>query len=201
MSQLVTSTELKAILGITDSYDNDRITTACDAATQMIQAECDRQFFLDTNASARVFVRQTWQTVEVDDIGTTSGLIVKTDDDADGVFETTWAAGDYQLEPLNGQLAGQTWPYTRIRAVEAREFPADYGRALVQITARWGWPTVPPAVKQAAQIQATALFKAADAPLGIAGFGDIGVMRLRQAMHPVALALLAPYRRDPVLVA
>jgi hypothetical protein len=37
--------------------------------------------------------------------------------------------------------------------------------------------------------------------LGIAGFGDIGIMRLRQAMHPVAIALLHQYRRDPVMVA
>jgi hypothetical protein len=37
--------------------------------------------------------------------------------------------------------------------------------------------------------------------LGVAGFGDIGVVRLRQAMHPVAMSLLSQYRRDPVLVA
>jgi hypothetical protein len=201
MARLVTPEELKAILGISDSVDNDRIATACDAATQAIQAACDRQFFLDTNATPRVYVRQSVLTVEVDDIGSTNGLVVATDEDEDGVFENVWPATDYQLEPLNGRYSGQVWPYTRIRAIEAREFPVDYGRALVQVTARWGWPTVPPAVKQAAQIQATTLFKAADAPLGIAGFGDIGVMRLRQALHPVAAQLIGPYRLDPVLVA
>jgi hypothetical protein len=56
-------------------------------------------------------------------------------------------------------------------------------------------------VLQAAQIQAVSIFKSADAPLGVAGFGDIGVVRLRQAMHPVAMSLLSQYRRDPVLVA
>jgi hypothetical protein len=78
----------------------------------------------------------------------------------------------------------------------------------VQITARWGWANpdaadhyLPQPVEQAAQIQGVSIFKSADAPLGIAGFGDIGIMRLRQAMHPVAAALLPPYRRDPVLVA
>jgi hypothetical protein len=71
----------------------------------------------------------------------------------------------------------------------------------VQITARWGWPAVPKPVLQAAQIQAVSIFKSADAPLGVAGFGDIGVVRLRQAMHPVAMSLLSQYRRDPVLVA
>jgi len=203
MSQLVTTEELKAILGIpnSDLVDDPRLAMACDAATQMIQAECSRQFFADTTASARVFVRENPWVCEVDDISTTSGLILRTDEDDDGVFETTWLSTDYQLEPLNGRLSGQTWPYTSIRAIESRYFPAKGGQALVQVTARWGWPEIPKPVSQAAQIQAVSIFKSADAPLGIAGFGDIGIMRLRQAMHPVAIALLHQYRRDPVMVA
>lgn len=201
-NQLVTKSELKALLGISDAVDDSRIDMACDSATQMVQAECDRTFFADTTASPRVFVMSTPWVCEVDDISTTTGLIVRTDDDDDGTFETTWTVTvDYQPEPVNGRLNGQPWPYTSIGAVGAREFPWDGRRPLVQVTARWGWPAIPAPVSQAAQIQAVSLFKSADAPLGIAGFGDIGVMRLRQAMHPVAAALLAPYRRDPVLVA
>ena len=206
--RLVTEDDLKELLGISDNVDDNRLTLAADAATQMVQAYCDRHFVQQAAATARVFVASTPWLVEVDDISTTTGLIVKTDEDDDGVFETTWAAGDYQLEPLNGKMGGQTWPYTRLRAVQSREWPSDYGQAVVQVTARWGWANpdgvdhyLPQPVEQAAQIQGVSIFKSADAPLGIAGFGDIGIMRLRQAMHPVAAALLAPYRRDPVLVA
>lgn len=201
MNLLVTVAELADLLHIDDLDDDPRMTMACEAATEMIQVACDRTFFADTSATARVFVPSTYKVCEVDDISTTSGLIVKTDDDADGVYETTWSATDYQLEPLNGRLNAQSWPYTRVGAIDAREFSFDGRRPLVQVTAKWGWPAVPSAVRQAAQIQATSLFKSADAPLGIAGFGDVGVMRLRQAMHPVAAALIGPYRRDPVLVA
>jgi hypothetical protein len=193
--RLVTEDDLKEILGISDAVDDNRLTLAADAATQMVQAYCDRHFVQQATATPRVFVASTPWVLEVDDISTTTGLIVKTDEDDDGVFETTWAAGDYQLEPLNGKMGGQDWPF-------------DYGQAVVQITARWGWANpdaadhyLPQPVEQAAQIQGVSIFKSADAPLGIAGFGDIGIMRLRQAMHPVAAALLAPYRRDPVLVA
>lgn len=201
-NQLVTSSELKALLGISDMVDDTRVSMACDSATQMIQAAVGRQLFQDSQVSARVFIASTYWLCEFDDVSTTTGLILKTDDDADGTFETTWTLGtDFQLEPLNGQLSGQSWPYTSARAIGARNFPFYGGQALVQVTARWGWATVPYPVKQAAQIQAASLFKSPDAPLGIAGFGDIGVMRLRQAMHPVAAALIAPYRRDPVLVA
>jgi len=201
MTRLAEPTDLKALLGITDTVDDVRINLACDAATQQLQAECDRTFIYDTTTSARVFVASTWQEVEVDDFGTLTGLIVKTDDDEDGVFETTWASTDYQVEPLNGRLAGQSWAYTRLRAIESLYWPRNRDRALVQVTARWGWATVPNNVKQAALIQAATLFKSGDAPLGVAGFGDIGVMRIRQALHPTAAALIAPYRRDPVLVA
>lgn len=202
MSQLVTKTQLKSILGIptADTTDDARLESACDAATQQVQAECGRQFIQDSSATARVFVASSALFVEVDDFMTTSGLIVRTDDDNNGVFETTWASTDYQLEPLNGRLEGQAWPYTQLRAIEARYWPRWRGQALVQVTARWGWSTIPAPVKQAAEIQALSIFKAADAPLGVAGFGDIGVVRLRQAMHPVASSLLMQYKREPVMV-
>lgn len=206
--RLVTEDDLKEILGISDTVDDNRLTLAADAATQIVQAYCDRHFVQQAAATARVFTALDPWMVEVDDISTTTGLIIKTDEDGDGVFETTWSASDYQLEPLNGKQVGQNWPYTRIRAIDAREWPLEYGQAVVQVTARWGWANpdaaadyLPHPVEQAAQIQAISIFKSVDAPLGIAGFGDIGIMRLRQAIHPVAAALLAPYRRDAVLVA
>jgi len=206
--RLVTEDDLKEILGISDTVDDNRLTLAADAATQIVQAYCDRHFVQQATATARVFTALDPWMLEVDDISTTTGLVIKTDEDGDGVFETTWATSDYQLEPLNGKQIGQNWPYTRIRAIDAREWPLEYGQAVVQVTARWGWANpddaadyLPHPVEQAAQIQATSIFKSVDAPLGIAGFGDIGIMRLRQAIHPVAAALLAPYRRDAVLVA
>jgi hypothetical protein len=207
-NRLVTEDDLKEILGISDAVDDNRLTMAADAATTMILSYCDRDFFVSsTTPSPRVYVADHWSYVEVDDISTTDGLVVKTDDDEDGTFETTWSATDYQVAPLNGRLSGIEWPYTRIDAIDAREFPYNGRQALVQITAVWGWhaddPTddyIPHPVLQAAQIQATSIFKSVDAPLGIAGFGDIGIMRLRQALHPVAIALLAPFRKDPTLV-
>lgn len=211
INRLVTEGDLKTILGISDAVDDNRLTMAADAATQMILSYCDREFFVSgTTPTPRVYVADHWSYVEVDDIATDTGVVVKTDEDEDGTYETTWAASDYQLSPLNSRLSGIEWPYTRIDAIDAREFPYDGRQALVQVTAVWGWHTddtaalpanyIPKPVFQAAQIQATSIFKSVDAPLGIAGFGDIGIMRLRQALHPVAIALLAPFRKDPTLV-
>lgn len=197
---IITITDLKTRLGITDNVDDQSLQSAVDAATQQIQDYCDRQFGQDTSATARVFVAENPNLVQVDDISTTVGLVVKTDTGEDGNFDTTWTTADYQLEPLNGTVAGQTQPYTAIRAVRTVTFPRNGGEALVQVTARWGWATVPPAVTQAAIIQALNVYKAVDAPFGATAQGDIGIMRLRTGLHPTVEALIRTYRRQSPLV-
>lgn len=73
----------------------------------------------------------------------TDGL--KTDEDLDGTFEVTWAAGDYLLLPSSADPATpgnpQSRPYTRIEVDvlrgSRRGFPA--GRQTVQVAGQWGW--------------------------------------------------------------
>lgn len=198
---LCTVAEVKTALGISDNLDDVPIGLAVDAATAMIENYCGRQFVQDANATARIYVATNNYLVHTDDISTTSGLIVKTDPGADGTFSQTWTTADYQLEPLNGKISGQTWPYHTIRAIRSLYFPMDYGQALVQITARWGWPATPNPVKQAAIIQSITIFKSPDAPFGATPFADTGILRLRSALHPTAAALLTDYRLDPVQIA
>jgi hypothetical protein len=193
--------DVKTALGIEDTVDDLAINLAVEASTAMIQQYCGRQFGQDTQASARVYVATNPYLVHVDDISTTSGLIIQTDPGATGEFSQTWTTSDYQLEPLNAKMNGQTWPYHTIRAISSLYFPQDYGQALIKVTARWGWPTIPNAVKQAAIIQTITVFKSSDAPFGATPFQDTGIIRLRSALHPTAAALLSDYRLDPVQVA
>lgn len=197
---LCTVDDVKQTLGIEDTVDDLEINVAVEAATAMIEQYCGRQFSQDAVASARVYVATNSYLVQVDDISTTSGLILETDPGADGTFDQTWTAADYQLEPLNGIINGQTWPYHTIRAIRSLYFPQDYGQALIRVTARWGWASVPTAVKQAAIIQTITVFKSPDAPFGATPFQDTGILRLRSALHPTAAALLTNYRLDPVHV-
>jgi hypothetical protein len=44
-------------------------------------------------------------------------------------------------------------------------------------------------------IQAARIFKRNDSPLGIAGFGDMGVLRVGRALDPDVQQLVEPYRR------
>lgn len=194
-----TLTELKTRLDIADTTDDDRLTASLAAASREIEAYCGRQFNDAGAASARVFRPAGCTLALVDDFNTTTGLVVATDEGDDGTYETTWAAGDYELEPLNGVVAGLSgWPFYRIRAVESRTFPTVRRRATVQVTARWGWTAVPAPVKEACLMIAAETFKSGDAPFGVAGFGEFGAVRLR--MNTRAQSLLAPYRLNPVLV-
>jgi hypothetical protein len=96
-------------------------------------------------------------------------------------------------------LDGLTVPYTRIRAVGDYLFPtlnANFGlEALVQLTAVYGWPSVPEPITQAVIIQASRIFKRYDSPLGVAGFGDLGAIRVTRALDPDVAQLVEPYRR------
>ena len=64
----------------------------------------------------------------------------------------------------------------------------------VEITGVWGWPSVPLDVKQACRIIVAEISKMQESPLGVAGFGEFGVMRVSKTMPPRAMQLLAPYR-------
>lgn len=160
--------------------------------------------------AARIFVATDPWEVEVDDISTTVGLVYEVDYAGDGSFSTTWQVQDYQTEPLNGINQGQAgWPVTLIRAVRSQydpvwggiAYPKPYTQALVMITARWGWTAVPANVRQAAIIQSLAVFKAVDVPFGATPFGETGVLRLKESLHPTAAQLLELYMEDEVLVA
>lgn len=200
MANLCDSDDVKQALGIPipDTVDDVRIELACSAATQMIQQYCQRQFTIDSTATARVFVPESWDLVFSEDFYTTTDLVLQTDPGLDGSFSQTWTVTDYQLEPLNQETYGEAWPYHTVRAVNSLYFPQDYGRVTVKVTAKWGWASIPYAVKQAAVLQAILIFKSSDAPFGATPFADTGILRLRSALHPTAAALVQNYRKHPV---
>jgi hypothetical protein len=102
------------------------------------------------------------------------------------------------VEPANGVVDGLTGvPYHVIRSVGGRRFPVTGRRNRIQVTARWGWAAIPPAVEDACMIQAAHLFRRKDTPDGIAGgFGnEFGVVRVSRFIDPDVEMLLAPYRK------
>lgn len=194
-----TLSQLKEFIGIpdADTQDDNVLELALDAATQQIERFCDRVFTADSVVTTRLYTVPQNGYLDVDPISTTTGLIVQTDDNNDGTFETTWTLGtDFRLEPINAAAAGVPWD--RIVVLGTRMFPRLAYRPGVQVTAKFGWPggTVPASVEQATLHQASRLFKRKDAPFGVAGSVEFGSeMRLLERMDPDAIALLVRYRR------
>jgi hypothetical protein len=195
-----TRNQTKAALriGTADTIDDDLIDNCVGAASRLIDGYCNRRFWQSGTAEARVFQAEDSFYCSIDDIAGTA-ITLKTSSFADGNFDVTWTRSDYQLEPLNGNLDGLTWSYDKIRAVGDYLFPtvnANYGeQALVQVTAIFGWPSVPEPITQATIIQASRIFKRYDSPLGVAGFGDLGAIRVSRFLDPDMAQLVEPYRR------
>jgi hypothetical protein len=195
-----TRNQVKAALriGTADTLDDDLIDNCVGAASRLIDGYCNRRFWQSGTAEARIFQAEDSFYCSIDDIAGTA-LTLKSSTQADGTFDLTWSRSDYQLEPLNGNLDGLTWSYDKIRAVGDYLFPtvnANYGeQALVQVTAVFGWPSVPEPVTQATIIQASRIFKRYDSPLGVAGFGDLGAIRVSRYLDPDMAQLVEPYRR------
>ncbi len=196
----VDAADLKDRLGIEDDEDAVRMDGAVQAASRGIEKYCGRQFNDAGGVSTRQFQVVNDCLAYVDDFSTITGLVIKTDDDDDGTFERTWSATDYELAPLNGVVDGEPgWPFWKIRHVGwSRGFP-QLRRSGLQMTARWGWAAVPSAVSEACRIAAEEIFKLRDTPFGIGGYGDFGVIRVRD--NPFTSRMLIPYRRNAVLVA
>lgn len=195
-----TLAELRDWVGIpaADTADDTKLTLALDAATAAIDAFCDRTFAADGSVTVRYYSPTTGGHLDVDPISTLTGLVVATDDNGDGTYETTWTIGtDFRAEPVNAAAAGDPW--TRLTSLGTRWFPQLPYRPSVSVTAKFGWPggVAPAPVKQAALIQAAFLWGRKDSRFGVAGSPDLGnELRVESALDRTAQALLRQYRRN-----
>jgi hypothetical protein len=191
-----TGSAVKAAARITDSVDDALINAAIESASRLIDGYCGRSFFAAGSAT-RLFVASNDFVCQIDDMAGTAGLVIQTDLEADGSFNTTWDVTDYQLEPLNQIADGLTgWSYTRIRATGDYLWPISGGEALIKVTStQWGWSAVPDPIEQACVIQSLRIYKRLDSPLGVLGFGDLGVIRVGRSLDPDVAQMIDPYRR------
>lgn len=163
---------------------------AINATSRAIDKHCGRRFWIDTNVATRVYRPEYGDLVFVDDIATTTGLIVKTDTAGDGTYATTWASTDYELQPLNADANGQAYCWTRLAAVDRYVFPVAGKVAPLQVTAKFGWSQIPDEVEQACILRAASIFKRKESVDGVAAFGDFGPIRISRSRDPDVADLL-----------
>lgn len=190
-----TAAQLRTHLGDTGStLTTELLERAINATSRSIDKWCGRRFWQDGTVQVRTYRPEDPYEAWTDDISTTTGLIVKTDTSGDGTYATTWSSTDYQLEPLNANVQDAAYAWWRLVAIDRYTFPTPTRRPTLQVTAKFGWPVVPPEVEEACLLRAAAIFKRSEAVFGIAGFGEFGVVRIGR-QDPDVVELLSPYRR------
>jgi hypothetical protein len=182
--------DVKAALRVTDSLDDSLLEMAVESASRLIDGYTYRYFY-NAGTATRDFVAQDSYLTIIDDLISLSEL--KTTDEIGSEY-VTWSSSDYQLQPVNGKQDGLTVPYTSILSTDDLLFNKLGEQALVRVTGVWGWSAVPIAIKQATVIQSSRIYKRLDSPLGVAGFGDLGAIRVGRALDPDVEQLVMPYR-------
>ena len=198
-----TLTQIKAYMSISDNTDNDLLEDLVESASRSIDRIANRRFYLDSTASARLYRAYSNIFVYVDDIGTTSNLVVAVDENGNGTYSKTLTLNtDYILDPLTSQSLNR--PFTQLTMVSNTEswpiFPGITSNGLrpgVQVTARWGWPSVPDDINMACLILTADLYKRKDAPGGILGLGDLGVVRMSPIGRDVT-AMVRAYKKEVI---
>ena len=185
-----TLAQIKRSAGIDDSVDDELLELAVEAASREIDGACERQFF--QTAATRIYAPRDSYITDIDDLVTVT--TIKTSTAADGTFDETWTTTDYQLEPLNGLAGGIPTPANAIRAVGDYSFPISGGEATVQVVGTFGFASVPTQITQATVLLGSRIFKRNDSPLGVAGFGDIGVIRVGR-LDPDVEVMIAPFKK------
>jgi hypothetical protein len=189
--------EVRAYVRITDPTDNvddSVLSLAISAASRLIDNATDRQYGLGGDAFARYYTPCYSPTLgryeaEIDDLMSSTGLVVKTDLEYDGVYETTIT--DYVLHPRNAPSDYKPWT----KLVFGQGVTTSYREGSLEVTAVWGWTAVPEAIKTATLIQASRFYKRRDAPFGVAGSPAMGnELRLLAKLDPDVEMLLLPFR-------
>lgn len=192
--------ELAAELGIPDQDDDLRLESALNVASRDVDAWCGTRFWADETVQTRVYRPTASLLLDTDDISTLTGLVVEVDTNDDGTFNELLTVDEhYFLGPDNVEQMDPARPWSEIYLTLSAptNFPTSHQRPAVQVTAKFGWPAIPAAVKQATLIQAKTFYKATSG--SFAGFQlavDVGAVMRTPALDPVAAGLLAPFRTD-----
>jgi uncharacterized phiE125 gp8 family phage protein len=193
----LTISEARAYLRIDDGNDDVEIGAAVTAASRAIDLSANRQFGLVAVAEVRYYTAE-WDgfdsgwVIPIDDLMTApaAGAVVVQDSDGTdiGVID------QYTLRPRNSAAVNRPW--TEIVVKPASATTPTGASEEIAITARWGWTSVPPEVKQACCLQASRFFARRDSPYGVAGSPDVGSeMRLLARLDPDVLMAIGPLRR------
>lgn len=182
----ITLAEAKTFMDDTTTVHDADIAVAITATSRAIDGHCNRQFGKVAAAVERLYTpwfdgrRRRW-IIEIDDLMTTTNLVLSIDGDA---------TIEFRKEPVNAAADGMPWTQLSIDPATASVVPtgAEFEAAVVAI---WGWTTVPVSVTEAARLQLNRLVSRRQSPYGVAGSPDLGSeLRLLAKLDPDVVIVL-----------
>ena len=190
--------EIKTYIGLSGSGQDTNLESAVESASREIDQYCGRIFY-ETTSQVRTYTPTNRYELEVDDISTVTGLVVKLDTNDDGSYDKTLTINtDFIVSPVNrSNVLDQNQPITMLKILDKRSserFDVDIINN-VQVTAKYGFSSVPSAIKQATFLQATRLFKRKDSPFSTYGNPQTGTAELFNRFDPDALKLIKGYTK------
>ena len=151
-----------------DTQDDANMELAIEAASRWIDEETRTHYFSDSQT--RYYTPEYTDLLYIDDLISVTTL--KTDDDWDGTYETTWTTSDYILEPKNARAnSNDLRPYRQIRVNINGSYSFPVGvRDGVELIGAYGYAaTAPRPIKAACLLIAHRLWKRHRTIFGIAG--------------------------------
>lgn len=172
--------------------DADFLASALTSAESAVRDHCQRDFTPvddEAQAATRRYQVAYANTVIVDDIADDTDLIVVDSG-------STLASGDFETFPVNGlSPSGEYRPISsleRLGGCWARRVSGGSAFTVAVTTARWGWLASPTAVIEATMIHAKDIVHMRQNRFGVAGFGEFGVVRIRE--NTPVFEMLDPFR-------
>lgn len=117
--------------------DDDELFQLLLAVSDQIDGYCSRHFYPRT--ATRTFDGTADTQLTIPDLISVTSL--KSDDDDDGTYETTWATTDYELVPLNA-MPTEHWgvPYHTLRVLgRGTKSAFERGHGRYQVVGSWGY--------------------------------------------------------------
>jgi hypothetical protein len=144
-----TLAELKSALRITDSTDDTLLENAIESASRRIDGYTGRFFYVTSQTAVPMYPYNEYLVDFGRDVANTS-VTIKIDTAGDGTYANDFVQGtDYVLQPRNVPIFSR--PYESARMVGGATFPLYTTPSFetVQVTAEWGWASVPDDINQA----------------------------------------------------
>ena len=156
-SAYATAEQYRAAIDRTDTSDDDEILLDLKAISRYIEGKLQRFFNKDAEDVSRIYTcPKTSDTLRIDDLSELTSIEIDTN--IDGTYNVTLDSDDYELLPVNANLGPEPRPYTQIWLTDWGDYSAFYKGQRIKVTGKFGWPSVPEAVKRAT-IHLTAILR------------------------------------------